>query len=424
MSATPEQINDQPVLAPRAFPPLWYNLDYVLLLGGQAVSKTGTQVSQFAFPLLVLILTRSPALAGLSGALVATPYLFLSLPAGVLVDRWNRKRIMLLSDVGRAVALGSIPVALLLGHLSLVQLLLCPLIEGICFTFFDLAESACLPQVVSREQLTVASAQNGMAQRAAYMLGPAIGGPLLGWGRSLPFVADFISYTLSILSLLFIRRAFQQPRQEAPRAFLADMREGVQWIWQRPLMRVLAVFGCMANFLENGLLLLLVLLAVQRQAPLWFAGAIGTFALAGGFCGAWLAAPVQKRLRFGPIMVVSYISVAVVLLLLYLFNQNLAALGPLTFLFYLLGAIKGEATYNYRRSLVPDRLQGRVSSVFREIAYAGPPLAYAATGVLLQAFGGSGALIVLVVLAALQAAATIGLPYIRSAPPPVVDGVL
>lgn len=66
----------------------------------------------------------------------------------------------------------------------------------------------------------------------------------------------------------------------------------------------------------------------------------------------------------------------------------------------------------------------RLSSVFREIAYAGPPLAYAATGVLLQAFGGSGALIVLVVLAALQAAATIGLPYIRSAPPPVVDGVL
>src|SRR5579863_2777914 len=102
--------------------PLWRNRDYMLLWSGQMVSSVGTRVSQLAFPLLVLALTHSPAQAGLIAALRGLPYALFILPAGALVDRWNRKRVMILCDTGRALALGSIPVALLLGHLSLIQL--------------------------------------------------------------------------------------------------------------------------------------------------------------------------------------------------------------------------------------------------------------------------------------------------------------
>src|SRR5215469_15022979 len=91
---------------------LWRNRDYLLLWGGQGISLIGTQVSQLGFPLLILALTHAPLQAGIAGALRALPYLALSLPAGALVDRWDRKRVMILCDSGRALALGSIPLAL------------------------------------------------------------------------------------------------------------------------------------------------------------------------------------------------------------------------------------------------------------------------------------------------------------------------
>src|SRR5712692_4067010 len=97
---------------------LWRNRDYLLLWGGQMVSLTGTGISQLAFPLLVLFLTGSPAQAGFAGALRSLPYLLLSLPAGALVDRWNRKKMMISCDIGRALTLVSIQFAFAIGHLT------------------------------------------------------------------------------------------------------------------------------------------------------------------------------------------------------------------------------------------------------------------------------------------------------------------
>jgi MFS family permease len=91
---------------------LWRNRDYLLLWSGEIVSELGTQVSQLAYPLLILALTGSPAQAGLAGTLRSLPYLLLSLPAGALIDRWNRKLVMILCDTGRALCLASIALAL------------------------------------------------------------------------------------------------------------------------------------------------------------------------------------------------------------------------------------------------------------------------------------------------------------------------
>ena len=131
--------------ASRRFVPLWRNRDYILLWSGQMISSVGSRVSMLAFPLLVLALTHSPAQAGLIGAMRGLPYALLILPAGTLVDRWNRKRVMILCDIGRALALGSIPLALVLGHLTIAQIYVVSLVEGTLFTFFSLAHIACLP---------------------------------------------------------------------------------------------------------------------------------------------------------------------------------------------------------------------------------------------------------------------------------------
>src|SRR5215472_14827532 len=141
------------VQAPRKLPRLWSIRDYMLLWSGQAVSSLGTQVSTIAFPFLVLSLTGSLAQAGFMGGLRALPYLIFSLPAGALIDRWDRKRVMIICDTGRALALGSIPVAVLLGQLTLLQLYVVSAVEGTLFVFFNLAEVACLPRVVPPAQL-------------------------------------------------------------------------------------------------------------------------------------------------------------------------------------------------------------------------------------------------------------------------------
>jgi len=124
MSTTKETVASGEEMTPKRPGPLWRNLDYMLLWGGQVVSNVGTQVSTLAFPLLILALTRSPAQAGLAGALRALPYLIFSLPAGALIDRWDRKRVMILCDIGRAISMASIPFALAIGRLTVLHLFL------------------------------------------------------------------------------------------------------------------------------------------------------------------------------------------------------------------------------------------------------------------------------------------------------------
>jgi MFS family permease len=109
--------------------PLWRNRDFVLLEGGQQVSAPGTSISGLALLLLALDLTHSSAQAGFIRGVEALPFLVLALPAGAWADRWDRRRVLMLCDTGRAVALASIPVALLLGHLAVAQFYLVALVE-------------------------------------------------------------------------------------------------------------------------------------------------------------------------------------------------------------------------------------------------------------------------------------------------------
>ncbi len=188
--STTSMASPESAAAPRRPRSLWLNRDYMLLWSGQTVSSVGTGVSRLAFPLLVLDLTHSAAQAGIVGALEALPYLLLSLPVGALIDRWDRKRVMILSDIGRAVALGSVPLAVWQGRLTIQQLYVVSLVEGTLYVFFNLAEVACLPRVVSKPQLPAAVAQNQATEGLAQVLSPQLGGAIYGVARSLPFLAD------------------------------------------------------------------------------------------------------------------------------------------------------------------------------------------------------------------------------------------
>ena len=127
---------------------LWRNRDYMLLWSGQALSDIGGAVSELAFPLLVLAVTHSPAQAGFVAALRALPATLFSLFAGVLVDRWDRKRVMLVCDTGRALSLASIPIAFALGHLTIWQLYITAFLEGTLMIVFTLANASSFGKVI------------------------------------------------------------------------------------------------------------------------------------------------------------------------------------------------------------------------------------------------------------------------------------
>lgn len=370
-----------------ALPPLWRNRDYMLLWSGQIVSTLGSNISGIALPLLILAITNSPEAAGIAGALATFPYLILSLPAGALVDRWDRKWVMVLCDAGRAVNTAAIPLALAANALTIWQVYLYVLIEGTLFVFFNLAEVAALPQVVAQAQLPAATAQNQATFATAGLIGPGLGGFLFqSIGRAIPFVADAVSYAASAVSLAAIRVHFQEQRATTPRRLGADIREGVSWLWNQPLLRIMALITGLFNFTTAGAPLIVIVIARAQHADEAAIGAIFSVGAVGGLIGSLIASRLQRRLSFGQVILGS-LWIMVVVTPLYAFSPSPLLLGLLTSVFFFTAPIYSVVMLSYRLPLIPDTLQGRVNSVFRLSAFGFIPLGSALTGILLERLG-------------------------------------
>ena len=248
---------------PRA--PLWRNREFVLLEGGQSISDAGTQVSHLAFPLLVLALTGSPAQAGLVGTLRAAPYFLLALPAGALVDRWDRRTVMLVCDSGRALCLGAIALAAAMNALSLPLIYAVALGEGMLGVIYSLASIACLPRIVPKPQLPQAYAWGAADEGAMSLIGPPLGGALYALGRGLPFLADAVSYVVSVVALLFIHTPLQGERTTPREPMAREIRAGLAWLWRQPTIRMLAILSGLINVVAPEASALLVIVLAQRQ---------------------------------------------------------------------------------------------------------------------------------------------------------------
>ncbi len=408
---------ETPAPSPR-LRPLWFNRDYMLLWSGQAISSTGSGISGLAFPLLILALTHNAASAGFAAALRSTPYLFLSLPAGALIDRWNRKIVMMLCDTGRALVLGSIPVALALGRLTIWQIYVVALVEGTLFVLFDIAEVACLPRVVPKAQLPAATGQNQATAGISTLISQPIGGAIYSVGRMYPFIGDAVSYLVSVISLGFIKTPFQGERPPATekRRLLAEIGEGLRWLWRKPLIRYMAFLTGSLNFVFGGSYLIIIVIALRMHATPFTIGLLGAIASIGGIIGSVLGSFIQKRFTFGQVIITTLILQAAVWPL-QIFAPNPYVLGAIAGVVFLLGPIYNVVQFSYRVALIPDRLQGRVNSSFRLLAYGFMPLGAAIIGVLVQAYGTTTALVFTWGVFILAAAATIITPLVRNALP-------
>jgi MFS family permease len=363
----------------------------------------------------VLAETNSPAKAGLVGFAQTLPYMLFYLPAGALVDRWDRKRVMLVADGMRAAALGTLAVALAADGFTLTHVLVVAFFEGTGFVFFSLAESAALPQIVPREQLSTAVAQNQARTQGADLAGQPLGGALFGISRLLPFAVDAISYSVSFASLLFVRRAFQEERERTPLRLRAEIAEGVRWLWNQQFLRAGVALVAGSNFAFSAVILALIVRAQELGASAGTIGLMLGFFGAGAIAGS-IAAPWVQRQIHAKIVIIGCFWIWAAGALATAFIDTPLGLGAVWIFGAAFGPMFNVSFAAYRYALVPDRLLARVGSVALVVAWGAIPLGQLTAGLLLEHLGAREAILWLALAMAMVAAAATASPSIRHAP--------
>lgn len=409
-------MTDRPGHSPKPGAPLWHNRDYMLLWSGQVVSTLGSTAASIIYPLLILAITNSPGAAGVAAALRALPYLLFSLPVGALVDRWNRKQVMILSDLLRAVAVLTIPVALWFDVLTLWQIYLVAFVEGSLYVFFNLAEVAALARVVPAADLPRAAAQNEAAFGAAQIAGPSLGTMLFQTlGRSAPFVADALTYLVSAAALSRIKTDFRPVVPTTTRKLRTEIVEGLHWLWHQPLIRYMAVLTGTMNFVYAATPLILIVLAKQLGASDIEIGLVFSIGGISGIAGALIGGRIQRRFSFGQV-ITSVVWAQALLFPLYLVVPKFYLLGVVFALIYTLSPVYNVVQFSYRLALIPQALQGRVNSSFRLIAFGFNPLGALLCGFMLEHAGNTPTVLFFAAWYISMAIVTQLNPHVRNAP--------
>jgi len=371
------------------------------------VSNLGISISSFAYPLVVLEATGSPVRAGVVGSVLAGTAFVLRLPAGVLVDRWNRRAILVVCDGARAVNAAAFALALALGHFFFAQVLVVAFFEAALGVLFGPAESAAVRRVVRPEQIREAVAQNQSRAAVSGVVGPPLGGALLAVARPMPFVADAVSYLVSLACIASVRTPLGVGGDDArDGGFLHRLSAGLRWIWPRPFLRTLLLWMLGMGVVFSGMGLVILVIARDHGASPAALGAMFAITGVGGALGA-LAAPAIVR-RFRPVVVVSacgWLATAAAFGLLAVHSAYV--LGGLGAAAFVLAPAVNAIAFGTIAEQATDELHGRATSAAIQIAALGGPLGPVLAGVLLGALGSPTVVIAYgCVLGALALAAT------------------
>jgi MFS family permease len=374
---------------------LWRDGEFLKLWGGQAISEVGSQVSLLALPTVaILVLGASPFQVGLLAASENLAFPVLGLVAGVYVDRLRRRPIMIVCDVGRLLALATVPVAFALGVLSMGQLYAVGLIVGVGTVFFDVSYQSYLPALIPRADLIEGNTKLQVTGSVAQMAGPALGGfliQLLGPARAV--AADAASFLISVVSLIWIRRPEPSPApasESGRRGFFAEMWEGIQVVFGNPTIWKIAGSTSTSN-LGSNIFFAVYLIFVYRVLHL-SPGTVGVIfgaGAVGGLLGALTAAWIPRRIGLGPTLFVTILLGGLSLILVPLAQFGLAI--PLLFASMFIGSFVNPV-YNInqvslRQAITPDRVQGRMNATVRTVIWGTLPIGAFIGGIIGSTYG-------------------------------------
>jgi MFS family permease len=281
--------------------PLWRDRNFVLLWIGQGLSDTGGAASALAYPLLVLALTGSATTAGVVGTVSAAVGVAARIPAGAVVDQFDRRRVMIGCDVVRLASIGALAVAVVTGHVWWPVVLLVGCIDAIGGVLLDAASYAVMPTVLPDDCLESGWAAVQGRGQASSIGGPPLGGALFDVARALPFVADAVSYLISVLSLAALRGDFRSGAQSRDRLH-RRVREGFAHIWRTPVLRAFAIQTPLINFAYAGVVFTVpVALRLHHVSGAVVGGVLITLSV-GPLVGATVAPWISRRVPL-PVLV-------------------------------------------------------------------------------------------------------------------------
>lgn len=399
-----------------AYRSLARNRDFTALWMGEAISQLGSSVSMFAFPLVGYALTGSAVLAGLPLAAFLLGMVAALLPAGVVVDRNDRKKLMLAASGSGVLVYGSVAFAAALGMLTIGHLMVAALLTGVGAGVFGPAEASAVRSVVAQDELPTALSQNQARQHVAELVGGPLGAAMYSASRVLPFAFDAVTFLVSFVTLSRIHTDLS-PVPRPKRRVRADLVEGLGYVWDRPYFRTMMVFGALSNLAVNAVFFVAILRLVQEGVHPSAIGMINMLAGVGGILGALAAPYVIDRLPTGRLT----LAVAwswVPLLIPLVFWSSPVLVGAMLMLGILLNPSGNAGSQSYRVAITPLEMQGRVGSSMQFVGMSMMPLAPVAGGFLLEAYGGPAATLGLLVLVTITALIPTMSAVVRGIPVP------
>ncbi|MFQ5554772.1 MAG: MFS transporter [Acidimicrobiia bacterium] len=387
---------------------------YWKLWTSSVVSNLGDGVALIAYPWLASAVTRNGALIALIAVAQRLPWLIFTLPAGVITDRIDRRKIMVSMDVVRTIVTLAVAAAVLVRQDVLpapeaiaegtivntdaflyAVLVVASLLFGMAEVLRDNAAQTILPAIVEPEALEKANGQMwGVEMVANSFIGPPLGSVLIGVAFVLPFLFDAGTFAVAA-GLVFLISGDFRTKRTAPAGEKIDWRgeigEGFGWLWRHPLLRPMAIILGLMNGLGMLAFATFVLFAQEVLGTSAFTFALlGTGGAIGGLAATFYASKVSKRFGSGPSLyatLLGSVALAAVIGTTSLWPVAWLAFAVFTFLAVLWNVI----TVSLRQTIIPDELLGRVNSVYRFFAWGMMPIGSIIGGLLVvgtEAAGG------------------------------------
>jgi len=395
---------------------------FTRLWTASTISNLGDGVVFAAFPLIVASLTRDPIAVSVLAFSLRLPWLLFALPAGVIVDRRDRRRLMISADLVRAAALGLLAIALAAGDPSLLVLYLVGFLVGMAETIFDSAAEAFLPSIVDAPALSKANGRLVSARWVANsFIGPPLGALLFLGAAALPVAADAVTFLVAAGLVFTIGGTFTADRVPSTNTMREDISEGVRWLWNHRVLRATALMAGGYNLVVSGMVAILVLFAQDEVglSDLGFGLVLAALGV-GGLLGGLLAPRLEASLGTASALITTVLLAATAATTMG-FTTSPVVMATAIFFFGIATTLWNVVAISLRQELTPDEMRGRAAAAGKMIAFGAEPIG-ALLGGLVAAWIGlrapiliAGAALALMTLAALPTVNELSIDEARAA---------
>ena len=371
---------------------LWHHLDFRRLWIGETVSQFGSAISQLALPLVaILVLHASTFEVGLIATFEMLAFLVVGLPAGAWVDRMRYRRVLIVNDVVRFAALGSIPLFRLLGILTIGQLYVVALVVSVSTVFFDVAYQSYLPELVDRDALVEGNAKLQASESVSQVAAPAVGGVLIQ-ALTAPYAVllDAISFLWSASWVTAIKARVPKPERKPDRHLGREIGEGLKFVTGNRMLRSIAMCTGSGNFFNSMIgAVIFVLLARDLHLSAGVIGLLTSLAAMGGLVGSLIAARFARWVGQGPAIWIAALAFAPGAFAAPFLHRNwtLALFAAGSLLTWVANVVYNITQVSFRQALCPPPLLGRMNASMRFLVWGTMPFGAFLGGILGSSIG-------------------------------------